>query len=555
LSLLLPVKINRRLIWLLAMASGILLWLSWPPIRLNFLVFIAFIPLLLAEDYAGRVYKKTPGKIFLIGYFTFLLWNAITTYWIWFASPPGAMMAIILNSLLMAFPFWLYHLVKKRIGKIPGYIALVSFWLCLEMLHLNWDAPWPWLNLGNAFATLRDWIQWYEYTGALGGTVWIWTVNILIFEVAGFISDKEEKGQVNQDSGQGIPGKKIPLKAYFLVLLIVFPIVLSYIIKPKEVQLAGKANIVAVQPNINPYNDKFDPQTYASQIGSLISLSEQAVDSNTLVVAWPETAIAEDINEDQLFSYASIMRIHEFLKRHPKLKLITGVNSNTIYQLNKMHSPTARLFPNKSAWYDVFNTALEMDHTDSIMIYHKSKLVPGVEKMPYPSVLGFLERYSIDLGGSSGSLGSQDTPTDFKINDTLIAAPIICYESIFGGYVSSFVKKGADLITIITNDGWWNNTPGYKQHLYFGALRAIETRRFVARAANTGISCFILPSGTIIKETKYWQPAVIKSQLYINHHLTFYTRYGDYIGWIGVFSGFIFFVLLLISMFFRKQRT
>jgi apolipoprotein N-acyltransferase len=556
-------NIKRRHLWLLVLASGLLLFLAWPPFKTTFLVFIALVPLLILEEFAGRLYKKPAGKVFLLSYCTFLLWNSITTYWIWYASPPGAMMAIVLNSLLMTIPFWLFHLVKRQGGRIIGYIALVCFWLSLEMLHLNWDAPWPWLNLGNAFAVMRDWIQWYEYTGTLGGTIWIWAVNFVILELILFegkplFKNVVRAGEANQtidSQTTGIKERRSPRLIIILSILVLFPIIISYLIKPNDVALSGKANIVAVQPNIDPYNEKFDPLTYSLQIGSLIELSEKAIDSNTLIVTWPETAIAEDINEQELFSYASIARIHEFLKHHPRVKLITGVNSNTVYQLNMMHSPTARLFPNKSAWYDVFNAALQMDHTDSIMIYHKSKLVPGVEKMPYPRVLGFLEHYAIDMGGSSGSLGSQDTPTDFRINDTLLAAPIICYESIFGAYVSRFVKKGAGIITIITNDGWWHDSPGYKQHLYFGALRAIETRRFISRAANTGVSCFILPSGKIIQQTSYWKPAVIKSPLYVSHRLTFYTKHGDYLGWIGVFAGGIFILFLLSPAIYTRKKS
>jgi apolipoprotein N-acyltransferase len=539
--LLFPANINPKRLWLLSLLSGILLWLAWPPFRFNFLMFIGFVPLLFAEDYISKHLKKQRSTVFILSWFTFLCWNVFTTYWIWFASPPGAVAAIVLNALLMTIPFTLFRRVKKKAGRTLGYFALISFWLCLEMLHLNWDAPWPWLNLGNAFATMRDWVQWYEYTGALGGTVWIWLANILIYETIGVM-------------GQGAGVSNFRLKTGLIaVAVILIPIIISYLIKPKEIALTGKANIVAVQPNIDPYNDKFDPATYTSQINTLIGLTESKLDSNTLVVIWPETAIAESIDEDALFSYASINQIHDFLKKHPRIKLITGVNSYSVYQLYKMHSATARLFPNKTAWYDVFNAAFEMDHTDKITIYHKSKLVPGVEKMPYPRVFSFLEKLTINMGGTSGSLGSQDTPTVFKINDTLTAAPVICYESIFGGYVGKYITRGADFITIITNDGWWKNTPGYQQHLYFGALRAIETRRFIARAANTGISCFILPSGTIVQPTQYWTPDAIKSPLYINQALTFYSKNGDYLGWAGIFFGGAFFLYLVFALFLKKK--
>jgi apolipoprotein N-acyltransferase len=167
--------------------------------------------------------------------------------------------------------------------------------------------------------------------------------------------------------------------------------------------------------------------------------------------------------------------------------------------------------------------------------------------MPYPGIFGFLEGLAIDMGGSSGSLGSQDEPSVFRINDSLTVAPVICYESIFGEYVSRYVRKNANLITIITNDGWWQDSPGYRQHMMYAVLRAIETRRFIARAANTGISCFILPNGSVLSPTPYWKSAAIKSAFNSEKELTFYTRYGDYLGRAAVFAGLLLLVLSIIG--------
>jgi apolipoprotein N-acyltransferase len=172
--------------------------------------------------------------------------------------------------------------------------------------------------------------------------------------------------------------------------------------------------------------------------------------------------------------------------------------------------------------------------------------------MPYPSLFSFLETLIIDLGGTSGSLGSQDSADIFTLNDGVVAAPIICYESIFGDYVNDFVEKGANVITIITNDGWWHDSPGYKQHLHYAVLRAIETRRFVARSANTGVSAFISPTGKILQQTKFWVPDVLKSDIYINNQKTFYTLYGDYIGIMAKYLSFIFLMVAFFGSFFKS---
>lgn len=537
-------KIKAFRLSLSGLLCGALLWLAWPPHYLiNFIVFIAFVPLLALESNIAKYHNARGKKIFFLAYFTFLCWNVFTTWWVWYASGPGAIAAIVLNTLLMTIPFWLFTRVKRRAGKTLGYISLVCFWLCLEMLHLNWDAPWPWLNLGNVFSALPSWIQWYEYTGALGGTVWVWVVNILVYEF--WVAKPVEK--------KWSPRRKMFLTAS--LLCIILPIVISFRVSVKgHPRLPLGPNIVAVQPNIDPYSEKFDPATFAEQINTLLELTNKTIDSNTIIVAWPETAIAEEINEEAINNNPSVAHIQEFLAKHPKITLITGINSYKTYPLSGLHSNTARLLPSKEAWYDIYNAAVKMGHGQQMEFYHKSKLVPGVEKMPYPGLLSFMERFAISEGGTSGSLGSQDTPTVFKINDTLKVCPVICYESIFGAHVGRFVKKGADIITIITNDGWWYESPGYKQHLSYATLRAIETRRFIARAANTGVSCFIWPSGEIFDQTEYGKPAAIKSALFINHQITFYTRYGDYIGWAGVCAGIGFLIFLLSSLFIRSQK-
>jgi apolipoprotein N-acyltransferase len=153
-------------------------------------------------------------------------------------------------------------------------------------------------------------------------------------------------------------------------------------------------------------------------------------------------------------------------------------------------------------------------HSGTIQIYHKSKLVPGVEKMPWPAVFKYIEKFAIDLGGISGSLGMQEERVAFFTQDKKFAAgPIVCYESVYGEYVGEYVKKGANFLAIITNDGWWGDTPGYRQHLQYGALRAIETRRSIVRSANTGITATINQKGEIENKTLWWKEAAIKTTL------------------------------------------
>src|SRR5690606_3779154 len=168
---------------LYAILSGFLLALAWPTYGFPLLIFFAFVPLLYAE-FNIRNFSQKHKKLKVLGnaYVTFFIWNLITTYWLYYSTLFGAAFAILVNSLLMALVFLLYHIVAKRTNFKGAAAFLISIWIVFEKLHLNWEFSWPWLNLGNVFAVTHNWVQWYEYTGAFGGTLWILLVNFAILK-------------------------------------------------------------------------------------------------------------------------------------------------------------------------------------------------------------------------------------------------------------------------------------------------------------------------------------------------------------------------------------
>lgn len=173
--------------------------------------------------------------------------------------------------------------------------------------------------------------------------------------------------------------------------------------------------------------------------------------------------------------------------------------------------------------------------------------------MPYLHFLPFLEKFILDFGGVIGSLGTQNEREVFyHSNNKTSIAPVICYESAFGEHVSNYIKKGASLIFVITNDGWWGDTPGYKQHLNCSQLRAIENRRSIARSANTGILAFINQRGEIVSNTAWWEKSAIKDVLKTNNKITFYTRYGDYIGRLARFLSILLVLYLIVNHLIKK---
>jgi apolipoprotein N-acyltransferase len=187
-------------------------------------------------------------------------------------------------------------------------------------------------------------------------------------------------------------------------------------------------------------------------------------------------------------------------------------------------------------------------------VYHKSKLVPGVETLP--SFLKFMSPIFDKFGGTTGGYARQSERTVLKTyNNSYSIAPAVCYESIYGEFMSQYVRNGADLIVVITNDGWWGNTAGYRQHESYARLRAIETRRWVARSANTGVSCFIDPAGEVIAPQPWAKTAVVKLDIPpIRGADTFYVKYGDILSRLAIAGTILLMVWWLISLLQSKRR-
>ncbi len=403
---------------LLSLLTGLLLSIGWPSHGFPLILLISFVPLLYVENSLAtsnqlpvtidKYSQKSGLKFFLYSYLSFFVWNLLTTWWIYNSTAFGAAFAIFFNTLFMAIVFLLFHLTKRKLGKITGYLSLVVYWLAFEYLHLNWDLSWSWLNLGNGFANYPMLIQWYEFTGTLGGTCWILLLNILLIQLL----------------SQKFKDQSSALKISALTVFVI-PIIISCLLYLKVQEPEQKINVVIVQPNIDPYNEKFGGLSLSEQLSRMLTLAKSKVNDNTDLLVFPETAISDGVWENRLNEEPGVKAIESFIKDYPYLKIIIGMSSFRAYTPGDWKSPTARKFTDENAWYDAYNTAMLIympdssdlsDHKFKIQLYHKSKLVPGVERMPYPNLLGFLNKYSINLGGMTGSLGTQNDRTPFIVS-------------------------------------------------------------------------------------------------------------------------------------------
>jgi apolipoprotein N-acyltransferase len=527
---------------LLSVLSGVLLSLAWLGFP-GWLLFFAFLPLLFLDDFfVERKSEYRSVSIWGHAYLAFFTWNILTTWWILHATLAGAILAIVANSFLMSVVFWLIHIARRNFKSNLGYLAFIVFWISFEYFHFHWDIEWPWLTLGNGFAKNISFVQWYEFTGTLGGSVWVILMNVLIFKIA--------KNRLQKESFQ-----QIRFSMFWFILLLILPVAISLTMFYSYEEQGEAKDIVIVQPNIDPYSEEYDMKAEMKKLNTFISLAAEKADTETDYIIGPETLFENPgyWNEDKLEGNAMLNQLSYFLSGYPKTEMVFGVSSYKEYQDKKNATHTARTANGMT--YDMFNTAIFLGHDKQTQIYHKSKLVVGVEKMPFAKSLGFLGDIVIDIGGTTNSLGSQDEPSNFISKDKSQVAPVICYESVFGEFVTGYVRKGASLIFIITNDGWWKNTPGYRQHLSFASLRSIETRRSIARCANTGISCFINQRGEILQPTQWWVESSIKGTINTNDKLTFYVKFGDYIARISLFLSVLLLLKIIVDRFLKKNKV
>ena len=519
----------------LAILSGSLLAASWVTYGITPLIFIAFVPLLLADSHIRSHYKHTKRKIFILSYIAFLIWNIVSTWWIWNSTQVGAVLAISINSLLMALTFLLYHLIAKRSTQKLSLIFLVAIWLSFEMFQLWWDISWPWLNLGNVFSEKITWIQWYEYTGTFGGSLWVWLLNIIFYIAAkNYLTDKN----------RALLAKRVGIAMLFFAI----PVVISYYsyINYSEKGLKT-ADVVVLQPNIDPYEEKYQfSNENTSEAMSYFLLDK--LDHKVNFIITPETMLSRNILIDELANSAPVNTLKNLFLAFPQVNWVVGVSLLKFIEDKKDVTAQSNYLAEKDIWYNDYNSAFLLNYdyfrSDTLPLYHKSKLVVAVENFPYQQILKpILGDMLINLGGTVALKTTQSERSVFTGRETFgKAAPIICYETVYGEFVTDYIKKGANFLAILTNDAWWGDTQGYKQLLSYTRLRAIETRRSVARSANTGISAFINGRGDILKALPYRDFNTLRCTIALNEEVTFYVRMGDYIARIAGFLAFFIFL-------------
>ncbi|MDT3366074.1 MAG: apolipoprotein N-acyltransferase [Bacteroidota bacterium] len=522
------------------------------------MVLSGLVPLLAMERIASR---EGIRRFWLWHYGIFLLWNVVTTWWVCNATLGGGIFAATANALQMSLVFGLFRAVKKKLGdRAISYFFLAALWIAWERFYLvSAEISWPWLVLGNAFAGDIGLIQWYEYTGVLGGSLWIWGVNLSLFGI-----------MVSVAEGRW---RQMPPKARYAalgggLLLLFGPMIVSAVRWNTYEETKDPLPVLVVQPNIDPY-EKFKATLQDGYDVALCEAVEEALDSmdqpwndgsvmssevetSALLVVAPET-FTWGMDLGRVAEHPTQGMLVELAARHPELAMNVLYGASTYDR--HVEKPSRLAERRGGAWVEQHNTALMTDASGRIEYYNKSKLVVGVEATPYPAIFVPVDDW---LGGVMGRNVGQDRRTPlFVVTRDDRRIPVgcaICYESVYGEFCTEYVRDaGAELLAVITNDGWWGDSPGYRQHLRYSSLRAIETRRDIVRCGNTGISALIDQRGRILAETPWWQSAVLAGEVNLNSYETFFVRNGDIVGRISVLVTLLLLALFLVRCILPKE--
>ena len=538
----------------LCIISGLFLGLAFPPVNMYYLAFFGFAIYAYIVT-SSKTYKEVMKRSFLI----FFIWELYTVSWVplsGFTKPDyfmviGGLLILILHPIVYYIPLTLtYFFIVKHL-KVKRYpnltlIFLPIVWVAFEYLQTTNQVTFPWLTLGYTETYNLEKIQYIEYTGIYGISAWICSIGVMIFYLFRKISEREWK--LRSPKALGL--------AAGIVLLYFLPNVYNGVTSSKEIYTDNKSDgsirVGVIQPNKNPWfkweADHFRITNDYVDIMKELVRTEPKPD----LLIMPETSLPYHLRWN--WNDSKLKIITDFVDKEG-IPLLVGAPDLYYYPEGAYVPPDAREFNKSKKKYDVFNTAFLIEKgtgKDSFQVHNKSRLVIGSERIPYQESIPFLK----DIVPWAVGIGSFQMGTDttlFNLDGKYKFNVAICYESVYPQDYADYINKGADFSVIITNDGWWGKLFGTYQHNQYAVLRAIENRRWIARSANTGISCVIDPYGNFYDETPINERRFFNAGIGIRKEKTFYTMNGDVFALVIMYVCILSFTLALVMRDKRKH--
>lgn len=518
--------LSLSILYFPALVSGLLLTAAFPDTGMYGVLFFALVPFWVSLG------SMTPRQGFGAGwvmgmahYLSLIYWlvPTLTTFGgLHFILALACL--VLLCAYLALFPGFFAFILRR--WPMPGaWIPLwgAVVWVGLEYLRTHALTGFPWGVLGYSQYANLALLQMADITGVLG-------ISFVLVACNGTLATAWPYVQGLFTSPPNLPPIR-PLMPALVCGPLLLGLALGYGLfrldqVTQEVQTAPTTTITLVQGNIRQ-DQKWDRAFKDMTVDRYAALTLEAGPSD--LVVWPETALPFHYGRDPVYS----SRV-DALVRQKRTALLTG-------------SPAAE--PREQGGFRYYNRAYMLNPMGMVTgHYDKTHLVPFGEYVPLEDLLFFVEKLTAEAGNfSKGRTGP--LPLSFGDHTTGV---LICFEVLFPDLARHFVLNHADILTTMTNDGWFGRTSAPAQHFAIAVLRAVENRRAMVRAANTGISGIILPTGQIESRTGLFETAAVTSTVPLLSETGFYTRHGDLLGQAALVAMAFYFMIKGIKKSFRR---
>ncbi len=485
----------------ISLISGIALAMAFPRLNLHWLAWFSLTPLMYYTYNARWKRALVCGLAFGMGFFGTLL------YWIGvFGKLPWFVLAVFQSIFIIGFVV-LAKLMGQGMRLWGRFILLPAAWLTFEWVRSLGMFGFTWGDIGYSQYKVLPVIQIASVTG-------VWGLSFLLAMSNAAISNLLTARRAR--TGQAVAHGQIGIVLILVVAVLIYG--QASLGRPSE---GVKLRAAIVQGNVDQGTDvdsSFVDKTWLAYSKLTTDAGKQHPD----VIVWPETVVPGYATRDWYVR----TRLESLAYESGSNLLVGGWDRDLSGK--------------------VYNSVFLIPPTGGISgKYAKVHLVPFGEYVPARKYLPFLEAYHVTAYDTSPGAGFQP----IRMGRTNVGVAI-CFESIFPEISRRLVKSGADLLCVVTNDCWYDQTAAAEQHMEFSVFRAVENHRWLLRGASTGISCIIDPSGRIVAQADTGRPAVVQSDVRTTSATTFYTRHGD---WVIHLSQLL--LLLLLILLLRNART
>lgn len=502
---------------ILAALSGLLTAICFPKFNLFFLAWVSLVPLLFALQ------RKSPRQSFGLGFVGGFIYYAILLYWIPYVPAHYGNMPVSLSILiylllvvLMCLSWALFGYIFSAVHRAyprTAYVAAPFIWVSMEFVLAYIFTGFPWGLLGYSQVKNLAFLQLASVTSVYGLSFG------LVFLQSFFVFSISTR-------------KRSPF-FFALGAILLLHAAGFYVLKaPQASEETFKAAVIQGNVSSDIYWDRISPEEISELFDRHLKLSQQASAEDAGLIVWPEFSVPLCFSCTEPLYVTFKEELFRFVQQTDRT-LLLGTNETAVED--------GELY--------FYNTALCLHPDLSMSQYYKMHLVPFGEYTPYKKVFSFIQSVTHAIGDVTP--GRRYVLHDY--NKIKFGSPI-CYEVIFPGLVRKFARAGAQFLVTITNDGWYGRSASPHQHFLIAVFRAVENRRYLLRAATTGISGFVDPYGRILSHSDLMTETVLTENISPRATQSFYTRYGDLLPYLSLTLTGVLFILALGKRIHERQK-